>query len=130
MFSFLTSIGEPTIWRKFHDLIIVLCILFGLLGIYALLTFIYLQDWSFFENAPDISENLETTLDTILVIMTDCVTCLSLITTSLAAYFAAANDRLTIPIRILASAENVNKFVWSVCYLLTFACRTEGGLFQ
>ncbi|CAJ0948235.1 unnamed protein product, partial [Mesorhabditis belari] len=54
--------------------------------------------------------------------MTIVVMFLSFFTTPLAAYFAVTNDRLSWPIRLLACAENVNKFVQALGFLLSESC--------
>ncbi|CAJ0925053.1 unnamed protein product, partial [Mesorhabditis belari] len=47
---------------------------------------------------------------------------LSLLTTSLAAFFSASNHHLSCPIRLLAAAENLNKFIFALCYFLAQIC--------
>ncbi|CAJ0954275.1 unnamed protein product, partial [Mesorhabditis belari] len=50
------------------------------------------------------------------------VIALSLVTTPLAAYFSATNDRLSWPIRLLATAENINKFIYALSSCLSDIC--------
>ncbi|CAJ0950510.1 unnamed protein product, partial [Mesorhabditis belari] len=128
----LLSVKELNVWRKFHELITVLLIMFGLIGIYALLQFINAQNWWIISDsvAADVSDALKEDIDRILIFMTDCTVLLSLLTTPLAVFFAATNDRLSFPIRLLASAENANKFVYAIGWALTYSCRPKSGPFQ
>ncbi|CAJ0915708.1 unnamed protein product, partial [Mesorhabditis belari] len=48
---------------------------------------------------------------------------LNLIISPLGIYFSATNNRLSLPIRLLATAENIIRFAYSVCYMPYIYCR-------
>ncbi|CAJ0954224.1 unnamed protein product, partial [Mesorhabditis belari] len=70
----------------------------------------------------DVDPNLASNLNTILDWSDRSVVFLSLLTTPLAMYYSATNDRLTLPIRVLATAENFTKFLFAIFYTLNQFC--------
>ncbi|CAJ0955686.1 unnamed protein product, partial [Mesorhabditis belari] len=73
-------------------------------------------------NVTNSYDHLPDDISNVIQAMTVVVMILSLFTTPLAAYFSAKNDRLSWPIRLLACAENVNKFIQASCYILAELC--------
>ncbi|CAJ0950590.1 unnamed protein product, partial [Mesorhabditis belari] len=122
MYSYFNRIGYSRTWEKFQDLFLVLAIFIGLLATYSLSVNLYNQNWTLLTTPIDISDDLGNEIGDIILAMTDWAVILSLFTTPLAVYFSATNDRLSFPIRLLATAENANKFVFAVVYALMCYC--------
>ncbi|CAJ0951324.1 unnamed protein product, partial [Mesorhabditis belari] len=117
-------------WLIWHDLLVVLLITVVLSGIYIPIYAIYKTSWtigvySFLLDAPtlpDVDYDFVEQSSFVLSSMSDWSYASSIPTTILAAFFAATNDQLTLPIRLLATAENLTKLAYSVTWLLSRAC--------
>ncbi|CAJ0950575.1 unnamed protein product, partial [Mesorhabditis belari] len=122
MYSILQSIKRNRFLERYHDLLFVALLTALLLGLYALLTNIYLFFWTLLTVQPDISDELRGQIVNITSAVSSGVLLASLPVTPIAVFYAVTNNRLSLPIRLLAAGENANKFVYALSYGSIYFC--------
>ncbi|CAJ0948631.1 unnamed protein product, partial [Mesorhabditis belari] len=126
MFSFTKS----PFWQRYQDIIIIFVISNVLIVSFMLLVYFFFEQLRIHENDPDTNDELLNQSWLIINRMSTVVLLLSLLTTPFAIYFPAVNDRLSLAIRLLAVAENINKFVYAFIALFWYFCESRIDLFR
>ncbi|CAJ0950554.1 unnamed protein product, partial [Mesorhabditis belari] len=111
-----------TFGAKYYDLILVLLITLGLSSLLAVIQIFKLKSFTWPKTGFDISFKLSSQLTEIFDQNAEYAFFLGFPFAGLAAFYAATNNRLTIPVRLLSTAENANKFVQTLGYFPTFIC--------
>ncbi|CAJ0928086.1 unnamed protein product, partial [Mesorhabditis belari] len=86
-------------WFRVNGLLNILLIWLGLLSTLIIVDQLVAQDWTLFDEKPDIDDVLRDTLTVMFAWMNTLVHLLSLISNPFSAYFSATNDGLMMPIR-------------------------------
>ncbi|CAJ0943704.1 unnamed protein product, partial [Mesorhabditis belari] len=119
----LALIKGSFLWRfKYVFIVIVLTVL--LLGLYYVLGLLYDQAWYYWTpHSPfDITYKLKGKISYWLVFSQFVGSVLSIFITPFAIYFPMRNDRLSLPVRLLAVNEGVARGIYSVVYTCAWGC--------